>query len=206
MCLNNSKMAAHMPLSRASLSHFLLLNFLDIGDSCLCAFWPLPIKIRLDSNRNATGWTPIEVYSDFSEFPRVAIKEAPSSLLKWICSPFFPEDCWNRFSESRNDNIVINESCCDCKNAYWNGVALRYLRLRVVSVFIWKRKFLYGRNFSPHVSDENDHWKRIFLKKALQSETFWKRCFRMHVWSRKNGTFQKRWRHTNGSNPLFAIL
>lgn len=161
MCLNNSKMAAHMPVSRASLSHFLLLNFLDIGDSCLCAFWPLPMKIRLGSNRNATGWTPIEVYSDFSEFHRVAIKEAPSSLLKWICSPFFPEDCWNRFSESRNDNILINESCCDCKNAYWNGVALRYLRLHVVSVFIWKRKFLQSTRI---------RWKRS-LKTDLSEKS-----------------------------------
>ena len=41
---------------------------------------------------------------------------------------------------------------------------------------------------------------------ALQSGTFWKRCFRAYVWTDENGTFRKRWGHTISSNPLCAIL
>ena len=41
---------------------------------------------------------------------------------------------------------------------------------------------------------------------ALQSGTFWKRCFRAYVWTDENGAFRKRWGHTISSNPLRAIL
>ena len=53
-------------------------------------------------------------------------------------------------------------------------------------------------------------WKRSMktelFENALQSGTFWKRCFRTYVWRDENGTFGKRWGHTITSNPLRAIL
>ena len=45
-----------------------------------------------------------------------------------------------------------------------------------------------------------------FSNIALQSGTFWKRCFRAYVWTDESGTFRKRWGHTISSNPLRAIL
>ena len=60
------------------------------------------------------------------------------------------------------------------------------------------------------LSSTHIRWKRSkkteLFENALQSGTFWKRCFRVHVWRDENGTFRKSWGHTISSNPLRAIL
>ena len=48
--------------------------------------------------------------------------------------------------------------------------------------------------------------KTELFKNALQGGTFWKRCFRVYVWTDESGTFRKRWRHAISSNLLRAIL
>ena len=49
------------------------------------------------------------------------------------------------------------------------------------------------------------------LENAFQSGTYWKRSFRVYMWTGENGTFRKLWGHTSSSinissNPLRAIL
>ena len=60
-----------------------------------------------------------------------------------------------------------------------------------VSVFFWKRNFLRcGYGFRPHVSDENGHRKRNFLKTLSRVEFFENAVFVFPCW-RGNGTFRK---------------
>ena len=53
-------------------------------------------------------------------------------------------------------------------------------------------------------------WKRSMKTKlfenALQSGTFWKRCFPVYVWTNENGTFRKSWEQIISSNTLRTIL
>ena len=53
-------------------------------------------------------------------------------------------------------------------------------------------------------------WKRSmktdFFENALQSGTFWKRCFPVYVWTNENGTFRKSWGQIISSNTLRTIL
>ena len=78
---------------------------------------------------------------------------------------------------------------------------------RQVSASNWKRNFFFTDTTSVHTSIR---WKRSMktelFENALQSGTFWKRCFRVYVFTDENGTFRKRWGHTISSNPLRAIL
>ena len=60
--------------------------------------------------------------------------------------------------------------------------------------------------FRPLVYDENDRWKRNFSKTLSTLELFWKRRFRVYVWTDENGTFRKRWGHTISFNRRCAIL
>ena len=48
--------------------------------------------------------------------------------------------------------------------------------------------------------------KTELFENALQSGTFWKRCFRVQVWTDENGTFRKSWGYTIISNLLRAMI
>ena len=52
-------------------------------------------------------------------------------------------------------------------------------------------------------------WKRLLktelFKNAFPCGTFWKRCFRVYVWTDKDETCQKSWRHTIYSNSLSGL-
>ena len=70
-----------------------------------------------------------------------------------------------------------------------------------VSYFVWKRNFFRLRIRLPST---RIRWKRSLKtqlsENAFQSGIFWKRRFRVSVWTEKTGTFLKRWRIRIGSS------
>ena len=72
--------------------------------------------------------------------------------------------------------------------------------------FHLKAQLFFADSASVHTYPMKTKTENGTFQNALQSGTFWKRCFREYVWTEENGTFRKRWRHTISSKPLRAIL